>query len=274
MKQFSLVLLIGISNLLFSQDIKIEVHQNSKKVRISNNEVTLLKSPFCLVYKFKDPFSASLISGSDSIMKTLPKSKFTNIQKIVGKSGFGGADGYFNEDLSIRAWNNQICTAIFYEDGTHHSFDSLYRKGKIIYGFRTIEKLSTPNDNFFVEGWKDKSIILATTANNKEAIAFKVNFRELSKTTIDVRGKEFIEVGEATWQHGCEGCGNLGSFHFLINGKDVDFLLSGSDTGSFGGYKQSGNQINISNEFYFTVSEDGKSITNHKHKTVYTIKDK
>jgi hypothetical protein len=274
MKQFSLVLLIGLSNLLFSQSIKFEIHQNSKKIKLPKKEVTLLKSSFSFVYKFQEPFTGSIISGNDSLMNTLPKTKTSNIQQVVEEAGFGGADGYFNEDLSIRARDNKICTAIFYEDDLHHSFDSIYKKGKSIYGFRTVEKLSTPDDNLFVEGWKEKSIIIATATNNKEAIAIKVNFKEITKTITDVKGKEFIEEGEATWQDGCEGCGNLGSFHFLMNGKNVDFLLSGSDTGSFGEYTQSGNQINIEDRYYFTVSEDGKSITDHKYKTVYSIRDK
>ena len=273
MKQFVLVVLIGVSSLLFSQDIQLEVHQNSQKIKNSKNEVLISQAPFSLVYKFKEPFSAVLVAGNDSIMKSLTNAKTENISDVVLKSGFGGADGYFNEDLTIRAWNTQICTSIFYEDDEHHSFDSLYRKGKWIYGVRTIERLSTPENTLYIEGWKQQSLIVAT-ATKSSAVAMTINLKETPRTITDVRGKEFIEEGESTWQDGCEGCGNLGSFHFLMNAKNVDFLLSGSDTGSFGTYTQSGNQINVADEYFFTVSEDGKSITDHKSKTVYTIHSK
>jgi hypothetical protein len=46
----------------------------------------------------------------------------------------------------------------------------------------------------------------------------------------DVKGKTFVEEGEASFQEGFEGCGNLGSFEFNKKGKEVEYLRSGSDT--------------------------------------------
>ena len=112
-------------------------------------------------------------------------------------------------------------------------------------------------------------------SNKNERIknsALKINFKEIKRTTIDLAGKEFVEVGEATFQKGCEGCGNLGSFHFLMNGKTVDYLRSGSDMISFGGYTQAGDQIKIADDISFTVSGDGKTLTDNKYKTVYSLK--
>jgi hypothetical protein len=275
MKQIGIILLIGISNFLFSQNIELEIYQDYKRVKVSKNEATVNKSSFSLVYKFQTPFSLVLISGSDSIMQSLPKAKEPFIKEIVLKAQFGGADGYFNEDLSIKAWDSKVHTSIFYEDDEHHAFDSLYRLGKWIYGVRTITQLSTPNDYFFIEGWKQSSIVIAMAGNKNEGIktpVLKVNFKEISRTTINVAGKEFIEVGEATFQKGCEGCGNLGSFHFLMNGKTVDYLRSGSDMISFGNYTQIGNQIEIADDISFTVSDNGKTLIDNKYKTVYTIR--
>ena len=57
-----------------------------------------------------------------------------------------------------------------------------------------------------------------------------------------------------------------------MNGKTVDYLLPASDTGSFGHYTQTGNQITISSDISFTISEDGKTLIDGVSKTVYTLK--
>ncbi len=57
-----------------------------------------------------------------------------------------------------------------------------------------------------------------------------------------------------------------------MNGENVDFLLSGSDTGSFGTYSQTGNQVSIGKEISFTVSEDGNTLIDNKYKTRYSVK--
>ena len=102
----------------------------------------------------------------------------------------------------------------------------------------------------------------------------------------DVRGKIFNgEPGER--QDGCEGCGNGGGFEFSMNGAFVSYLLPGSDTVSGGDYTQKGNQIiigyvvwqidagvlvNAIREIILTISEDGKTITENKNGTVFTLK--
>ena len=87
-----------------------------------------------------------------------------------------------------------------------------------------------------------------------------------------VKGKEYVEEGEAAYQEGCEGCGNLGSYHFQSNGKDVDYLMSGSDTGSYGTYIQKGDQVFIQGEdFSFTVSPDGSFMTHNEYGTKYQL---
>lgn len=277
MKQIILILLVSFSSLVFSQNINIEIHQKNKKIKFSKNGTSIDKSSFSLVFKFKKPFQILLIAGNDSLMQNLPKTESDYIKETVLKAGFGGATGYFNESLAVKARNNDICTAIFYEDEQHHSFDSIYKKRSYIYGVRTIEKLSTPDDYLYVEGWKETSIVFAVASKKNEIIkpaAFKLDFKETYLKPIDVRGKEFIELGEATFQEGCEGCGNLGSFHFLMNGKTVDYLRSGSDMMSFGNYTQIDNQISIGNEISFTISVDGNTLFDNKYKTVYTKKVK
>ncbi len=264
MKYLTLIILISLSNILISQNIEIEVSQNNKKVKMRNRMCTLSKAPFSLVFKFTTTQYFNLIAGSNNEMSNSFNAKHQEkIIQLASKAGFGGADGYFNEDRSIKAWDEKVCTSIFLEDETHHTFDSIYKKGKYTYGVRTIEKLSTPNDYYFIEGWKDNNLIIAVATTREENLSgtsLKINFKEITRPVTDVRGKEYVEVGESVFQEGCEGCGNLASFHFLMNGKNVDYLLSGSDTGSYGEYAQSGNQIKIGKEFSFTISDDGQTI--------------
>jgi len=62
-----------------------------------------------------------------------------------------------------------------------------------------------------------------------------------------------------------------------MNGAFVSYLLPGSDIVSSGDYTQKGNQIIIGDvvwqrEMILTISEDGKTITDNKHGTVFTLK--
>lgn len=274
---FILSILIFFSNSAQKENFELSLIQNGKEIKIKNNEAIIDKSPFALVYTFSTPLQWSLIAGNNKIMQNAFNSKASLMDSIFKNSEFGGADGYFNEDKSIRAWNGEIKTTISFEDEKHHSFDSIYFKGKKIYGIRTIEFFSTQKDELMVEEWKDDTIIIATSVyniSNKPSVTKKIQLilKEIENTSIlDVKGKIFIEEGEAIYQEGCEGCGNLGSFEFKKDGKSVEFLLPGSDTFGFGDYIQTDNQVVIGKDISFTVSEDGKTMIDNKSGTKYSI---
>lgn len=283
MKSLITISILFASLTVNAQSFQVEVYQYGKKVKTTKQTVDIDKATFTLVFKFKETININLIAGNDSTMKNTHQSNATQIEELVGKAGFGGADSYFNEGLSIKTWNAKVNTGIEYKDDEHHSFDSIHKKGKWIYGFRTVEKLSTPHDYLFVEEWQAPILIIAVancqyTQQAKllsDGMSIQLNLKEIeSKSIYDVKGKEFIEEGEAVWQDGCEGCGNLGYFHFIKNGRNVDFLLSGSDTGSFSTYTQVGNQVTIGKEISFTISPDGKTLTDNKYKIKYSIQDK
>jgi hypothetical protein len=283
MKLVLIFTFILISFLSFSQinEYELSLIQQGKKIDIKTNLATIDKAPFQLVYKFKAPQSWGLIAGSNAIMQDAFSKGIGAMEKILQDAESGGADSYFNESKSIRAWDGKIQTSIFYEDDKHHSFDSIYKKGKWIFGVRTVSFLSTTEDNLMIEEWTDSILILATgrtalasTSTLATSISvLKLNLREIpNKSVYDVKGKYFLEEGEAKFQEGCEGCGNLGSFEFKKNGKEVKFLKSGSDNFSLGSYSQENYQVIIEDEkIVFTVSSDGNQLTDIKTGVVYTI---
>jgi hypothetical protein len=257
-----------ISILSFSQENEYDLFlmQHGEKVKIKNNQAKIEKGPFQLIYKFRTPRSWDLIAGSNTNMQEAFSKGSDAMEKLLLKAEFGGADGYFNEDESIRAWDGKIQTGIIYEDDKHHRFDSLYRKGKWIFGVRTVRFLSTENDELMVEEWPDSTLIIGTI-NTKylsnadfkpKTIILKLNIKDIPNTLMfDVKGKTFVEKGEASFEEGCEGCGNLGSFEFKKNGKEVEYLRPGSDIISFSSYKQKNKQVTIGEEkIRFTVISD------------------
>ena len=272
-----------ISILSFSQKEEYEIFlmQHGAKVKIRNNQASIEKAPFQLVYQFRAPISWDLIAGNNTNMQDAFSHGTHAMEKLLLKAESGGADGYFNEDESIRAWNGKIQTAIFYEDDQHHRFDSLYRMGKWIFGVRTVSLLSTENDQLMVEEWPDSTLIIGTvntkylsTADFKaKTIILKLNLKNIPNTSVfDVKGKTFLEVGEASFQEGCEGCGNLGSFEFKKNGKEVKYLRPGSDIISFSAYKQVNKQVTILEEkISFTVSSDGTQLIDNETGTKYNL---
>jgi len=277
MQRLLAIIFILFSQVLFAQNIKLRVSQNGEIIKLNKGSNNLVKEPFALVFKFKNPFNLKLIAGSETSMTNLVKASKSEISRVVANADFGGADSYFNTDKSIKAWGSKVYTGINFEDETHHAFDSLYKKGNWFYGVRTIKELATPNDYLLVEDWKVPFIIIgiaAADSNLKFTKAIKLNLETINYPIIDVRGKEFLEVGVAEFQEGCEGCGNLGSFHFLANGKEVDYLLSGSDIFSFGKYTQVGSQVSIPEEISFTISEDGETLTENKYGTEYKLDKK
>ena len=44
----------------------------------------------------------------------------------MSKANFGGADSYFNVDLTVKAWGKEVYTSIFYEDDQHHVFGLVF----------------------------------------------------------------------------------------------------------------------------------------------------
>jgi hypothetical protein len=255
--------------------------QYGEKVKIKNNQVTIEKAAFQLVYKFKEPISWGLIAGSNTNMQDAFSKGSDDMEKLLLKAESGGADGYFNEDESIRAWNGKIQTSILYEDDKHHRFDSIYREGNWIFGVRTISFLSTENDALMIEEWPDSTLIIGTV-NTKyssnvdfkpKTKILKLNLKDIPNSSLfDVKGKKFIEEGEARFQEGCEGCGNLGSFEFQKNGKEVEYLRPGSDIISFSPYKQKNKQVIIEEEkISFTVSSDGTQLVDNETGTKYNL---
>lgn len=272
-----------ISFLSFSQKYEYELFlmQYGEKVKIKNNQVTIEKAAFQLVYKFKEPISWGLIAGSNTNMQDAFSKGSDDMEKLLLKAESGGADGYFNEDESIRAWNGKIQTSILYEDDQHHRFDSIYREGNWIFGVRTISFLSTENDELMIEEWPDSTLIIGTV-NTKyssnvdfkpKTKILKLNLKDIPNSSLfDVKGKKFIEEGEARFQEGCEGCGNLGSFEFKKNGKEVEYLRPGSDIISFSPYKQKNKQVIIEEEkISFTVSSDGTQLVDNETGTKYNL---
>ena len=272
-----------ISFLSFSQKYEYELFlmQHGEKVKIKNNQVTIEKAAFQLVYKFKEPISWGLIAGSNTNMQDAFSKGSDEMEKLLLKAESGGADGYFNEDESIRAWNGKIQTSILYEDDQHHRFDSIYIEGNWIFGVRTISFLSTENDALMIEEWPDSTLIIGTV-NTKyssnvdfkpKTKILKLNLKDIPNSSLfDVKGKKFIEEGEVRFQEGCEGCGNLGSFEFKKNGKEVEYLRPGSDIISFSPYKQKNKQVIIEEEkISFTVSSDGTQLVDNETGAKYNL---
>ena len=272
-----------ISFLSFSQKYEYELFlmQHGEKVKIKNNQVTIEKAAFQLVYKFKEPISWGLIAGSNTNMQDAFSKGSDEMEKLLLKAESGGADGYFNEDESIRAWNGKLQTSILYEDDQHHRFDSIYREGNWIFGVRTISFLSTENDALMIEEWPDSTLIIGTV-NTKyssnvdfkpKTKILKLNLKDIPNSSLfDVKGKKFIEEGEVRFQEGCEGCGNLGSFEFKKNGKEVEYLRPGSDIISFSPYKQKNKQVIIEEEkISFTVSSDGTQLVDNETGAKYNL---
>ena len=138
-----------------------------------------------------------------------------------------------------------------------------------------------PVFNSQLEEWPDSLLILALgnyvfEANNKRVsntLMLKLNLIEIpSSSVFDVKGKSFVEDGVAEFHEGCEGCGNLGFYAFKKNGKQVEFLMSGSDIIDFGSYTQEKEQVYIQGEQRsFTVSSDGTYLTDNKSGTRYNL---
>jgi hypothetical protein len=171
-------------------------------------------------------------------------------------------------------------TDVTASDDQHHRFDSLYRKGTWIFGVRTVSFLSTESDELMLEEWPDSTLIIGTVnTNDSSNVDFKpttkilkLNLKDIPNTSLfDVKGKTFIEEGEASYQEGCEGCGNLGSFEFKKNGKEVEYLRPGSDIISFSPYKQKNNQVIIEEKISFTVSSDGTQLVDNETGTKYNL---
>jgi len=285
MKSLLIFIFSIISFLSFSQKYEYDLFlmQHGEKVKIKNNQVTIEKAAFQLVYKFKEPISWGLIAGSNTNMQDAFSKGSDDMEKLLLKAESGGADGYFNKDESIRAWNGKIQTSILYEDDQHHRFDSIYSEGNWIFGVRTISFLSTENDELMIEEWPDSTLIIGTV-NTKyssnvdfkpKTKILKLNLKDIPNSSLfDVKGKKFIEEGEARFQkeEGCWGCGNLGFFEFKKNGKIVEYLRPGSDIGSFSPYKQKNKQVIIGEEkICFTVSSDGTQLVDNKTGTKYNL---
>ena len=283
MKALVISTLLINSLLSFAQTTKYEISliQYGKEVTIKKNEATLDKAPFQLVYKFSEAQSWGLIAGSNKRMTQAYPNGTEAMGQLIQNARSGGADSYFNPDKSIRAWDGEIESNISYEDDQRHSFDSIYKRGKSIFGVRTISKLSTKEDELLIEEWPDPILIIATAqtvynSNIKEVsntIGLRLNLKEIPNSSVmDVKGKSFLEDGVAEFQEGCEGCGNLGSFDFLKNGKEVEFLFSGSDIFEYGPYIQEGNQVIIAGGVkVFTVSADGTQLTDNEYGTKYNL---
>jgi hypothetical protein len=251
-------------------DFEILLYQNGKEVAIQQNECTLDKSPFQLIYKFVAPQHWVLIAGKSDSLEAAYLNGSSALQWMIEKADFGGADNYFNESRSIRAQEGERQTEILFVDEQHHAFDSIYQRDTWTYGVRTIDRLATRDNEYLVEEWPDSLLILATgrvtfEEENKQlsgVVGLRLYLRDVPPfAAIDVKGRTYLEEGEAEFQEGCEGCGNLGYFEFLKNGKDVKFLRSGSDIYGMARYEQIGDQVILEHAIKrFSVSADGKQL--------------
>jgi hypothetical protein len=59
-----------------------------------------------------------------------------------------------------------------------------------------------------------------------------------------------------------------------MNGREVEYLLPGSDIGAFGEYSQEGNIVKLKGSDYsYEVAADGKSIKDLRYGTIFTLKE-
>lgn len=276
----NMLCILSFMSVAQKEEYQLRVYQNHQEIKPDKGVFRINKAPFQLVYVFSSVSNWMLIAGSNDNIHGAANASESMIDLMLSAES-GGADSYFNEGRSISAWDGEIETAIYYEDDTQHTFDSIFKTGKKIYGVRTVAYLSTRNDALIVEEWPSDELIVATAAVSystgkksvRQLTVLKLHLRDVpNKSNIDVKGKSFLEEGEAHFQEGCEGCGNLGGFDFLKNGKEVEYLLPGSDIIDFAKYTQVGNQVIIGNgETTFTVSENGNHLTDNKYGTRYTI---
>ncbi|MCH8556142.1 MAG: hypothetical protein LAT76_13365 [Schleiferiaceae bacterium] len=260
-------------------DYEVLLFQHGKKVAIHQNTSSLDKSPFQLVYKFATPQNWVLIAGKGDSLDAACTDGSTALQQLIQMARFGGADNDFNLSKTILAQEGERETAIGFVDEGHHSFDSIYQEGKWMFGVRTIAHLATWDTEYLIEEWPDSILILATgqvtfEAQNKSvtnAIGLRLYLQEVPPfAAFDVKGRTYLEEGEALFQEGCEGCGNLGYFEFFKNGKEVQFLRSGSDIFRVASYTQTGNQVTLEDSIQrFIISTDGKQLTDLDFGTKY-----
>ena len=284
MKTLLIILFALIQSFVFSQnnEVEISISQNGKKVKLKNHQATMDKSPFELYVKFQksgDYTSIAAIVGSSELMRMELGKEISESNSTLFTNAMAGAGSNFNPDNYIGAEGMSRPTYLSYTTDTTHRYNEVKHKGDWIIGRRNIESLSTNDGWIPFEAWEDSVMYIAVSRvkyNDGKLIELGrdyilLNLNAFEVSLLDVRGKEFNgEPGE--WQDGCEGCGNGGGFEFSMNGKQVSYYLPGSDTGSFGEYIQDGNQIIIGKEMTLTISEDGKSISDNKYGTVFTLK--
>ena len=278
-----LIALIQVSIFSQSHDIELSVLQNNKKVKLKNKEGTIDKAPFILVVKFQ---KVSKYTSLGVLVGTTSEFKHKSMEPIKeGHSDFfinssSGAGSYFNTEKSIKAGEYDRITYFGYSSDTTHDYNTLKYKGDWLIGERIIANVSTPDAYIPIEAWKDSVMYIVvshvTYDKGKLIESYRaychLNINPIVVPLLDVRGKTF-NGAPGEWQDGCEGCGNGGGFEFSMNGKQVDFYLPGSDTGSFSEYIQEGNKIIIGKEITLTIAEDGKTITDNKYGTVFILKN-
>ena len=221
MKQFFTIIILFASTILLAQkaNYSISIVQDGEPIKVKNREAIIKKSPFVIRYKFKEgKYNWSLVAGSNEIIEDAFISDGMFLDEVMQNSEFGGADSSFNEDKSIRAWDGEICTTIIFEDMEHHRFDSIYKKGKNTYGYRTVKYLSTKDDIFLVEDWPTEYLIIATAldrfedgahiASHSQGIKLILQ-EEVNEFPYTVKGKEYVEEGEAEFEEVCKGSGNM-----------------------------------------------------------------
>ena len=114
MKNYLIITILLFAGSITAQkpEFTVTILQNGKEIKIKNKEATLKKETFALVYKFQGESVWSLIAGSnDKITNVYSQDEITQLS-FISKAEFGGADGYFNDDKSIRAWNGEIETTV------------------------------------------------------------------------------------------------------------------------------------------------------------------
>lgn len=84
-----------------------------------------------------------------------------------------------------------------------------------------------------------------------------------------LEGVEYHGIGEASYQEGCEGCGNRGMVRFMTGSK-VDLLLPGSDIMDRRTYTRKGDHLLLQGgDILMELKGDSLFVIAHDHRHPY-----
>lgn len=116
-----------ISSAIFKeQDFHVKIEQDGKIIKPINNEVTLKKKEFALVFEFPE-FMGVLISASFNDKTFKPASKNKPKIKLPGFANTGMAEGMLNSEKDIMIADDAP-SFWFYEDDANHRFNEVIKE--------------------------------------------------------------------------------------------------------------------------------------------------